>query len=250
MTRTSFTVGTGSDGLRSNVIAGKGMYKSIDGGENWEHIGLSNTGQIGAVRIHPTNHNIVYVAAIGHAFNANPERGIFRTMDGGDTWEKVLFLSDSIGFSDLEFMPTNPAIIYAAAWKTERKPWTIISGGTSEEGGMYKSIDGGQNWKKIENGLPAPLIGKIDVAVTPADSKIVYALVEAPGKKGGLYKSTDQGNSFQQVSSHSGIRTRPFYYTNIRIDPQDVNTIYALATGYFKSTDGGKKLVEDAPAPR
>lgn len=232
-------VGTGSDGLRSNVIEGRGIYKSIDEGENWEFIGLKDVGQIGSVIIHPTNHNIVYVAAIGKAFRSNPERGIYKTVNGGETWEKVLFVSDQVGFYDIEFLPTNPSTLFASAWKAERKPWTIISGGSSQEGGIYKSTDGGNNWSKVTEGLPAT-IGKIDMALTPADSKLVYALVEAPDETGGLYKSIDQGKSFQLVSNHRGIRTRSFYYTNIEADPKNPDIIYAMATGYFKSIDGGK----------
>ncbi len=233
-------VGTGSDGLRSNVIAGKGVYKSIDGGNSWELVGLSKTGHIGAVEIHPENHNIVYVAAIGNAFGPNPERGVFKTTDGGQTWEKVLFISDKVGFSDIEFLPGNPDVVFATAWKAERKPWTIISGGKQEEGGLYKSVDGGKNWKKMTKGLPSGLIGKIDLGVSPADSRILYALVEAPGEEGGMYKSVDQGKTFSQVSDHGGIRTRPFYYTNVEVDPKNPDVLYVMATGYFKSTDGGK----------
>lgn len=233
-------VGTGSDGLRSNVIEGKGMYKSIDGGENWEAIGLQKAGQIGAVRIHPLNHNIVYVAAVGSAFKSNEDRGIFKTTDGGKTWKKVLYISDKVGFSDIEFLPSNPEVLFASAWKAERKPWTIISGGTPNEGGIYKSLDGGATWEKTMTGLPTTLIGKIDVAISAADSKIVYALVEAPEKEGGLFKSTDQGQSYKQVSSDNVIRTRPFYYNNIRVDPKNADIIYALATRYSKSIDGGK----------
>lgn len=233
-------VGTGSDGLRSNVITGKGMYKSVDAGASWQHIGLEKTGQIGAVEIHPDNHNVVYVAAIGQAFQPNPERGVYKTTDGGKNWEKVLYISEETGFADLELLPGNPEVIYAAAWKAERKPWTIISGGTQEEGGLYKSVDGGNNWEKLTNGLPTGLVGKIDLAVSPADSKVLYALVEAPGDQGGVYKSTDQGQSFVQVSSEGGLRTRPFYYTNIEADPTDPDVVYVMATGYYKSADGGK----------
>ncbi|MEJ2163615.1 MAG: hypothetical protein P8X60_09995, partial [Robiginitalea sp.] len=233
-------VGTGSDGLRSNVIEGKGMYKSIDAGKNWEEIGLENVGQIGGVRLHPMDYNTVYVAAIGKAFGPNPERGLYKTTNGGKSWKKMLFVSEKTGISDVELLPTNPNVVFAAAWKAERKPWTIISGGTPEEGGIYKSLDGGASWKKIQKGLPGELIGKIDIEVCPSDSRIVYALVEAPGKEGGLYKSLDQGESFEQVSSHNGIRTRPFYYTNIKVDPTNPDVIYAMATGYFKSEDGGK----------
>ena len=232
-------VGTGTDGLRSNIIAGKGVYKSIDAGNSWKNMGLKNTGHIGAVEIHPTDHNIVFVAAIGQAFNANPERGIFRTKDGGNHWEKVLHISDTTGFADLEFMPSNPNIIYAAAWRAERKPWTIISGG--KENGIYKSIDGGDNWVKLEHGLPTGIVGKIDLAVSPADSKVLYALIEAPDGKGGLYRSNDQGESFEQVSKDNALVIRPFYFLNVDADPQNADVVYVNTLRFHKSIDGGKK---------
>ncbi|MCB0462129.1 MAG: hypothetical protein R2816_08395 [Flavobacteriaceae bacterium] len=234
-------VGTGSDGLRSNVISGKGMYKSIDAGKTWEHIGLKDVGQIGAVEIDPTNNNIVWVAAIGNAFKPNNDRGIYKTIDGGQNWEKVLFVSDKVGFADLELLPGNPNIVYAAAWRGERKPWTIISGGENNEGGIYKSINGGKDWKKLEEGLPKGLIGKIDLAVSAVNSSILYAVIEAPGKEGGLYKSEDQGKSFKQVSSNEGLVNRPFYYTNIELDPTNPDIIYSNANPLLKSIDGGKK---------
>jgi photosystem II stability/assembly factor-like uncharacterized protein len=233
-------VGTGSDGLRSNVIPGKGMYKSVDGGKTWNHIGLSESGHIGAVEIDPTNHNIVWVAAIGNAFKPNAERGIFKTTNGGKSWEKVLFISDQVGFADLEFLPGNPNVIYAAAWKAERKPWTIISGGNNDEGGIYKSEDGGKTWNKLKNGLPKGIIGKIDLAVCPANSSIVYAVIEAPGKEGGCYKSEDQGNNFVQVSFDEGLVNRPFYYLNVEVDPSNPNIVYSMANPMLKSVDGGK----------
>jgi len=234
-------VGTGTDGLRSNVIQGYGVYKSNDGGKSWKHIGLEKVGQIGAVEIHPDNHNIVYVAALGNPFVANPERGIYKTIDGGETWQKVLFVSDQVGFRDMVFLPGNPEIIYASAWKAQRKPWTIISGGNQAEGGIYKSVNGGKKWSKLTKGLPEGLIGKIDMAVSAADSKVLYALVEAPDDKGGVYKSLDQGNSFSLVSNDKGLRTRPFYYTNIEVDPTDPDKVYVMATGYYTSDDGGEK---------
>jgi photosystem II stability/assembly factor-like uncharacterized protein len=233
-------VGTGSDGLRSNVIAGKGMYKSIDGGDTWQPIGLDDTGHIGAVEINPENHNVVYVAAIGQAFNANEERGLYKTVDGGRNWEQVLYISDETGISDVEMLPGNPEIVFATAWKAERKPWTIISGGENEEGGLFKSVDGGASWDKITDGLPTGLIGKMDLALSPADSSIVYLLVEAPGDEAGLYKSIDQGQTFEQVSDHDGIITRPFYYANIDVDPQNPDVVYAMSTGNFISKDGGE----------
>lgn len=235
-------VGTGSDGLRSNVIAGKGAYKSIDGGTTWQHVGLDNVGQIGAVEIDPTNHNIVYVAAIGNAFGPNIERGLFKTTDGGESWTKILYISDTVGITDVEIHPTNPEILYASAWKADRKPWTIISGGeiSADEGGIYKSTNGGISWVKINEGLPTGLVGKIDLATTPANSSVIAALVEAPAPDGGLYWSKDQGKSWKHISDDKGIQNRPFYYTNIDIDPSNEKIIYSNANPLRKSVDGGK----------
>ena len=176
-------VGTGSDGLRSNLISGKGIYRSLDAGKTWELKGLEKTGQIGAVEIHPDNPQIVYVAAIGQAFNQNEERGVYKTMDGGTTWKKILYISDKTGFCDIEIAPDDPNTIFATAWRAERKPWTIISGG--EENGIYKSTNGGEDWEKMDNGLPA-LKGKIDLSLSPADPNVLYALVEAQVSLGGL----------------------------------------------------------------
>ena len=231
-------VGTGSDGLRSNVITGKGMYKSTNAGKTWEFIGLKETGQIGAVEIHPNNPDVVFVAAIGNAFGRNTERGVYRTKDGGKNWDKVLYHSDSVGFSDLEFAPDDPNTIYAGAWRAERKPWDIISG--SMEGGVYKSTDGGETWKKLTNGLPNGLIGKIDFAVSPANPNRVYANIEAGDDKGGLYKSNDRGASWEFVSDNSNLTNRPFYYTNIYANPKNADVLYNSALRFIKSTDGGK----------
>jgi len=230
-------VGTGTDGLRSNLIEGRGIYKSLDAGKSWSHIGLRETGQIGSVEIHPSNPDIVIVAAIGKAFKANDERGVYKTVDGGVTWKKVLFISNKTGFSDIEFHPTNPKIVYAAAWMVERKPWTIISGG--KENGIYKSTDGGDTWKKIDNGLPE-LKGKIDLAVSAADSERLYALVEAKGKESGLYRTDDGGKSFKQVSDKSGLLNRPFYYCNLYADPTNAAHLYSFATRGYETKDGGK----------
>ena len=240
-------VGTGSDGLRSNVIVGKGMYKSIDGARTWKHIGLTETGHIGAVEIDPRNNNVVWVAAIGQAFNDNPERGVYKTEDGGATWQQMLSISDSVGFSDIELLPGSPDIVFATAWKARRTPWTIVSGGEQDESGLYKSVNGGQSWTRISEGLPEGLVGKIDLAVSPADSSIVYALVEAPDDEGGLYKSVDQGETFEQVSSESGIRTRPFYYANLDVDPTNPDILFAMATRYYKSVDGGQSWEQLRP---
>ncbi|MCK5135187.1 MAG: hypothetical protein KAR19_05310 [Bacteroidales bacterium] len=182
-------VGTGSDAIRSNVIVGKGVYKSIDAGETWEHTGLKNAGQIGAVEIHPQNPDLVIAAVIGQPFRKSAERGVYRTSDGGITWEQVLFLSDSVGAIDLEFAPNNPDIIYAAMWRGERKPWTIISGGA--EDGIFKSMDGGTTWQRKTTGLPTKLIGRIDFAVSQDNPARVLAMIQASKGEEGLYRSDD-----------------------------------------------------------
>ncbi len=232
-------VGTGSDGIRSNIIAGKGVYKTIDGGKSWDFIGLEKSGLVGAVEIHPDNPDIAFVAAIGQPFQPNSERGVYRTKNGGESWEQVLFHSDTVGAVDLEFAPDNPMIVYAALWRTERKPWTVISGADGQ-GGIYKSEDGGDSWTKIDQGLPKGLIGKIDLAVSAADPKRVYALVEASGEEAGFYRSDDYGTSFTLVSNQKGLLDRPFYYTNIKANPLDADVIFSMATRFFKSKDGGK----------
>jgi photosystem II stability/assembly factor-like uncharacterized protein len=230
-------VGTGSDGIRSNVITGRGVYKSEDAGETWEFKGLRDVGQIGAVEIHPENPDIVFVAAIGNVFGPGPERGVFRSIDGGDSWEKVLFVSDKTGAVDLEFCPDNPDEIYAAFWRCERKPWTIISG--ADEGGVFKSSDGGTTWIHLTEGLPQDLIGKSDLAVSAADPHRIYVLMEAaPG--GGLYRSDDRGQSFQLVSDKVDLVNRPFYYTNLDADPTNADILYVNTGRFWKSLDAGK----------
>ena len=230
-------LGTGSDGVRSNVSTGRGMYKSTDGGETWKFIGLYNAGQIGAVRIHPKNPDIVWVAAGGDIFKPNPDRGIYKTTDGGATWRKVLFVSDQVGAMDVEIQPGNPNVVYAWMSRLERKPWTIISG--SREGGFYKSTDGGDTFSKIATGLPPTLIGKGNLAVTAANPNRLYALIEAkPG--GGFYRSEDAGQTWTLTNSQGSLIQRPFYYTTLGADPSNADVVYAGAEGFFKSTDAGK----------
>jgi photosystem II stability/assembly factor-like uncharacterized protein len=229
-------LGTGSDGVRSNVSTGRGVYKTTDGGDTWEFAGLYDVGQIGAVRIHPTNPDIVWVAANGDIFKPTSERGIYKTTDGGQSWEKTLFVSDSTGAMDVEIQPGNPDIVYAWMSRIERKPWTIISG--SYEGGFYKSTDGGETWRNIRTGLPSELIGKGNLAVTAAKPDRIYALIEAkPG--GGVYRSDDSGESWQMVSDQPAMIQRPFYYTTLGADPTDADVAYGGAESFFKTTDGG-----------
>jgi len=233
-------LGTGSDDVRSNVSTGRGMYKSTDGGQTWKFIGLYNAGQIGSVRIHPTNPDIAWVSAQGDAFKSSAERGVFKTTDGGQTWRKLLFVSDTVGAMDVELQPGNPNVVYAWMSRLERKPWTIISG--SREGGFYKSTDGGEHFTKITNGLPAELIGKANLAVTAANPDRIYALVEArPG--GGLYRSDDSGQTWALINSQGSLIQRPFYYVALGADPTNADVLYAGAEGFFKSIDGGKTFV-------
>ena len=231
-------VGTGSDGIRSNVIVGRGVYKSDDAGETWSFKGLRETGQIGAVVVHPTNPDVVWVAALGNPFAPNPERGVYRTTDGGETWDHVLFVSEKTGAVDLELNPAHPDVIYAALWRAERKPWTIISGDGLEDG-LYISRDAGASWTKIEGGLPQGLIGKIDLAVTPADPSRVYALVEAKPEEEGLYRSNDLGASWRLINDDRALMTRPFYYTNVDADPTNADVVWVNNLGLHKSTDAG-----------
>jgi photosystem II stability/assembly factor-like uncharacterized protein len=230
-------LGTGSDGVRSNVSTGRGVYKTIDGGKTWSFAGLYNAGQIGAVRIHPTNPDIVWVSATGDIFKANAERGIFKTTDGGRNWRKTLYLSDQVGAMDVELQPGNPNVVYAWMSRLERKPWTIISG--SKVGGFFKSTDGGEKWTPITAGLPTELIGKGNLAVTAAKPDRIYALVEArPG--GGFYRSDDSGQTWTLVNSQGTLIQRPFYYTTLGADPTNADVVYAGAEGFFKSTDAGR----------
>lgn len=231
-------VGTGSEALRSNVILGRGLYKSADAGRTWTHMGLREAGQIGSVEVHPTNPDVVYAAALGNPFKPNLERGVYRSQNGGASWTQVLFVSDSTGAVDLELNPANPDELYAALWRAERKPWTIISGDAAESG-IYKSTDAGTTWTRLEGGLPSTLVGKIDLAVSPADPNRLYALVEAPDEEEGLYRSDDRGATFELVSDTAGLMSRPFYYTNVDADPSNADVVYVNNLALWKSTDGG-----------
>ena len=199
-------VGTGESNVRNSVSFGDGVYKSTDGGKNWQHMGLKGAEHISAIAINPQNPDIVYVGALGHAFAPNDERGVFMTTDGGKTWTKTLYIDREHGVSDLEIDPTNPNILYAGMWSFERKPWTFRSG--SEKGGVFKSLDGGRTWNKLTSGLPK-LLGRIGVRVAPSNPNVVYVIVES--KEGTLYRSDDRGETFKQVSKQTNIVSRGFY---------------------------------------
>lgn len=240
-------VGTGSADIRGNVSTGRGVYKSTDGGDSWAFMGLKEAGQIGRINVHPTNSDVAYLAALGHPFGKNEQRGVFRTTDGGDSWEKVLFVNDSTGAIDLAMNPQNPREIYAAMWRAERNPWTLISG-AKEGNGIYRTTDGGDTWKELEKGLPKGAMGKIGITVSPANPNRVWALIEAREPEGGLYRSDDAGRSWTRVNRNRKLRQRAYYYMHTYAHPQDPNTVYGLNVRFFESTDGGEEF-EHIPVP-
>ncbi len=229
-------VGTGEACIRGNIVSGNGVYKSIDAGTTWKFVGLPDTHAIGSVIVNPKNSDIAFVAALGHPFADNEERGIFRTTDGGKTWQKVLYKDAKTGGIDITFDPTNANIIYAALWQTRRTPWSMDSGGPGS--GLYKSIDGGTTWKQLtEHGLPDGPIGRIGVTVS-ANPNRVWAIIEAA--KGGIYRSDDGGESWHLMTDDHRFRQRAWYYSHIFADPKSPDSVYILNTAVYRSNDGGK----------
>ncbi|HVS13562.1 MAG TPA: hypothetical protein VMV46_06550 [Thermoanaerobaculia bacterium] len=239
-------VGTGSACIRSNIVTGRGVYRSTDAGATWSFLGLRESGAIGDLVVHPNDPDLVYLAALGHLFGPNAERGVFRSQDGGATWEKVLYVSERTGAVDLAMDPSNPRKIFASAWTAERKPWTILSG--SEEGGLFVTHDGGDTWERVSRGLPGGLVGKIAVEVSPADPSRVWALVEAEGAARGLYRSDDGGRSFRLVNGQTSLTYRPFYYIHLTADPENADRLYVSNEAFWLSVDGGESF-ERRPTP-
>ena len=230
-------VGTGEACIRGNISQGDGVYKSLDGGKTWKNIGLHDTRAIGKVIINPNNPDIVFVAALGHPYGPNTERGIFRTTDGGKNWEKVLYKDENTGGIDIAFDPHNPNILFAALWQARRTSWSLTSGGPGS--GIYRSNDGGTTWKRLdEHGLPKGPYGRIGIAVA-ANSDRVYALIEAHNPDGGLYRSDDGGETWDFVNPSHSLWQRPWYYMHIFADPRDENVVYIMDVETYKSTDGG-----------
>lgn len=233
-------VGTGEGNPRNSLNGGFGVYKSLDGGKNWKAMGLEKTRHIHRIKIDPTDPNTVYVGAIGSPWGEHPERGVFKTTDGGETWKKILFVNNKTGVADLVMDPTNPNKLIAAMWEHKRDPWFFKSGGKGS--GMYMTHDGGENWKKLteEDGLPKGDLGRIGIAIAPGKPNIIYALVEA--KKNALYKSEDGGFKWKMINNKSDIGNRPFYYSEIYVDPQNENRVYSVFTFINASEDGGKNF--------
>ena len=233
-------VGMGEACLRGNVCHGDGVYRSTDGGGSWTHLGLEDTRHIARVRVHPGDPDLVYVAAMGHAFGSNDDRGVFRSKNGGKSWEKILFKSSRAGATDLSMDPNNPRILFAAIYQAQRYPWIFVSGGP--DSGLHKSTDGGDTWTDITDnpGLPGGLKGRIGVAVSPAKEGRVWAMIEA--EDGGLFRSDDGGETWEQVSDNPDIRGRPWYYSHVFADPQDAETVYILEGSAYRSVDGGRNF--------
>ena len=238
-------VGEGSAEVRGNSSMGRGAWRSTDAGRTWRSIGLRNAGQIGRMVVHPADADVAYAAVLGRPFGRSADRGIYRTTDGGANWKKILYLNDSTGASDLAMNPRNPRILYAAMWRAERKPWTMISG--SAEGGIWKSVDGGESWQKLGGGLPTGLTGKIGITVSPANPDRVWAIVEAE-PAGGVYRSDDGGATWTRTNSENKLRQRAWYYTHVVADPQEEHVVYALNTSLYRSIDGGVTFTE-IPVP-
>jgi photosystem II stability/assembly factor-like uncharacterized protein len=230
-------VGTGEACIRGNIVGGNGVYKSIDAGKTWIFVGLADTHAIGRVIVNPRNPDVAFVAALGHPFGDNEERGVFRTRDGGKTWDKVLYKDAKTGAIDIAFDPSNANILFAALWQAKRTPWSMDSGGAGS--GLYRSADGGTTWKEIKaHGLPETVLGRIGVTVSGANPNRIWAVVEA--EKGGIYRSDDGGENWQLLTDDHRFRQRAWYYSHIFADPKSPETVYILNTGVYRSNDGGK----------
>ncbi|MEO7997731.1 MAG: glycosyl hydrolase, partial [Gemmatimonadaceae bacterium] len=237
-------VGTGESQLREDLTYGTGVYRSTDAGQTWQFLGLGETQQITTIRVHPGNPDVAYVSAIGHAFGPNPERGIFRTVDGGKTWKKILFINDSTGGNDISIDPTNPRIIFASMWKFQRSPWGMEAGGGRS--GLWKSSDAGDTWTEItmNPGMPKGPIGKIGVAVSPANPRRIYASIEAKDTLGGIFRSDNGGDTWTRTNGQQQFQVRPWYYSAVTADPSNENTLWVMNLQVWKSIDGGKTFTQ------
>ena len=243
-------VGSGEADMRSDISFGDGMYKSTDAGKTWTHIGLRDTRQIGRILVDPQNPNIVLVAALGHGFGPNEERGVFRSVDGGQTWTRVLYKDANTGAIELAFDPDHAKTIYAALWNTRRPAWSVYAPITGPGGGLYKSTDGGVNWKELTgHGLPSGTFGRIGIDVAAGEKgKRVYALIDAP-RASGLYRSDDSGENWKLLSTDPRISSRAWYFSEVRVDPKNPDVVYVSNVSLYRSVDGGKTFVAIKGAP-
>jgi len=229
-------VGTGETWVRSSVSVGDGRYKTTDGGDNWEKVGLDSTERISRILINPNDSKIVYAGAMGHLWNSNKQRGVYKTTDGGKTWEKVLYVDENTGCSDLAMDPQEPNILYAALWEYRRSPDFFKSGGRGS--GLYRTTDGGKTWSKLQNGLPTGELGRIAIALAPSRPSTIYAVVES--KKSAIYRSDNLGETWTRLDSSNTIGSRPFYFSLLHVDHQDHNRVYKPGFNLSVSSDGGK----------
>ncbi|MBP6402325.1 MAG: glycosyl hydrolase [Bacteroidia bacterium] len=235
-------VGMGEPEMRGNISFGDGIYKSTDAGRSWKHSGLEKSYAIASVLVHPTNPDIVYAACMGKIFGTNPERGLYKSIDGGKTWERILYKNDSTGCISVAFDPSNPRTLYASLWQSCRNPWSLSSGGAGSA--LYKSTDGGTSWKNISQspGLPIGLLGKIHVCTTPAKSERIYASIE--NENGGIFRSDDNGDHWIRTTDDRNLRKRPWYFSTIVADPKNADVLWCLNVQLYKSTDGGMKFTQ------
>ncbi|NRB47345.1 MAG: hypothetical protein HRU41_06700 [Saprospiraceae bacterium] len=235
-------VGTGEPWVRNSVSVGTGLYKTTNGGTDWQLMGLENSERISDIIVHPTNSDIVYVAALGHLWDAHEERGVFKTTDGGKTWTKVLYIDENTGCADIDIDPENPDILYAAMWSHRRRPWTFDSGFNGKSG-LYKTTDGGSNWETIHEGLPTGKLGRLGIGVAPSNGKVIYLSVESEKQEEkGLYRSTDQGANWEQVSTDFNTTVRPFYFSNVVVDPQNDSIVAKCGLAAILSEDQGNRF--------
>jgi len=240
-------VGTGEADMRDSIAYGNGVYKSTDAGKTWKHLGLETTKQIGRIIVDPKNPNTVFVAALGNVYAPNPDRGVYRSRDGGATWQKVLFKNDDVGAIDLAFDPVDSKIVYATLWNVRRPPWFIYAPANGPGGGIYKSVDGGSTWKEISEGIPLEGRGHIGISVSPANRNRIYAVVDA--KDGGVFSSNDAGATWTRLSSDKRLWDRGWYFEKVTVDPKNADVVYVMNTSMYRSTDAGKTWTPIKGAP-
>jgi len=240
-------VGTGEADMRDSIAFGKGIYKSTDAGKTWKHLGLENTKQIGRIIVDPKNPNTLFVAALGNVYAPNPDRGVYRSRDGGVTWQKVLFKNDDVGAIDLQFDPTDSKIVYATLWNVRRPPWFIYAPANGPGAGIYKSVDGGTTWKEISEGIPLEGRGHIGISVAPTNRNRIYAVVDA--KEGGVFISNDAGATWTRLSSDKRLWDRGWYFEKVTADPKNPDIVYVMNTSMYRSTDAGKTWTPIKGAP-